>query len=126
MDRKDNFWKPDRPFMLAMENPLEPTADVGASSYRIQTVQRSFEVAFKILLSHVTQPLVPTTSILGNILPPTEEMKQRAVGQRQLCAKPAAGNNVASALSAPRGSPNNKNRRDSGNNYGRPQKRQRR
>jgi non-canonical poly(A) RNA polymerase PAPD5/7 len=77
-DRKKDFWQPQRPFSLAMENPLEPTADVGTSSFRINTVQRSFEVAFKVLLSHITEPFVPTGSILASILPPTEEMIKRS------------------------------------------------
>ena len=61
-----------------MENPLEPTADVGKPSFRMSTVQRSFEVAFKVLLSHVTEPAVPAVSILASILPPTEEMRKRS------------------------------------------------
>lgn len=28
-DKNDVFWQPTRPFMLALENPLEPTMDVG-------------------------------------------------------------------------------------------------
>eukprot|EP00980_Cylindrotheca_fusiformis_P003755 scaffold834_cov123-Cylindrotheca_fusiformis.AAC.2 len=77
-DRKNDFWQENRPFSLAMENPFELTSDVGISSFRISTVQRSFEVAFKCLLSHVTEPFNPTLSILASILPPTEEMNQRS------------------------------------------------
>ena len=53
-DRKTDFWQPQKPFSLAMENPFEISSDVGVSSFRISVVQRSFEVAFKILLSCVT------------------------------------------------------------------------
>jgi len=77
-DRKNDFWQPQRPFSLAMENPLEISADVGNPSFRISVVQRSFEVAFKVLLSHVTVPVIPAVSILASILPPTEEMRKRA------------------------------------------------
>jgi non-canonical poly(A) RNA polymerase PAPD5/7 len=77
-DRKKDFWQPQRPFSLAIENPLEPTADVGKASFRMSTVQRSFEVAFKVLLSHVTEPAVPAVSILASTLPPTEEMRKRS------------------------------------------------
>jgi non-canonical poly(A) RNA polymerase PAPD5/7 len=77
-DRKKDFWQPQRPFLMAMENPLEPTSDVGTSSFRMSTVQRSFEVAFKVLLSHLTEPLIPTVSILASILPPTDEMTKRS------------------------------------------------
>lgn len=81
-ERKEDFWKSNQPFSLAMENPFEPKSDVGASSFRISMIQRSFDVASKILLSHVTQPFNPTISILGAILPPTEEMKKRSTIRR--------------------------------------------
>lgn len=77
-DRKEHFWQPNRQFSLAMENPLDPTFDVGSPSFRIDLVQRSFEVAFKELLCHVSEPLVPTTSILATILQPSEEMWERS------------------------------------------------
>jgi non-canonical poly(A) RNA polymerase PAPD5/7 len=80
-DRKNDFWNPNRPFSLAMENPLDPTMDVGSPSFRMQLIQRSFEVAFKALLAHVSEPLVPTTSILGEILRVTDEMNQRRIAE---------------------------------------------
>jgi non-canonical poly(A) RNA polymerase PAPD5/7 len=92
-DRKKNFWQPQRPFSMSMENPFELTADVGTASFRIQTVQRSFEVAMKAVLSHVTEPVTPTGSILASILPPTDEMRKRSTIAR---LKP---------LQAPRSSP---------------------
>ena len=76
-DRKKNFWQPQRPFSIAMENPLDPTFDVGSPSFRIDLVQRSFEVAFKVLLCHVSEPIIPTASILASILAPSEEMWER-------------------------------------------------
>jgi non-canonical poly(A) RNA polymerase PAPD5/7 len=81
-DRKKDFWQEKRPFSLAMENPFELTSDVGISSFRISVVQRSFEVAFKVLLSHVTEPFNPTVSILASILPATEEMNKRSTIRR--------------------------------------------
>jgi non-canonical poly(A) RNA polymerase PAPD5/7 len=105
-DRKEDFWQPGRPFSFAMENPLEPKMDVGAPSWRISLIQRSFEIAFKILLSHVTEPVQPTVSILASILPPTDEMRKRATLTR---LKP---------ISAPRG--------HAGGDRGPPRKRQRR
>lgn len=80
-DRKENFYQPSRPFSMAVENPLDPTMDVGTSSFRIQTVQRSFETAFRVLLAQVSEPRVPSLSILATILPPTQEMKKRAILQ---------------------------------------------
>jgi non-canonical poly(A) RNA polymerase PAPD5/7 len=81
-DRKKDFWQEKRPFSLAMENPFELASDVGISSFRISVVQRSFEVAFKVLLSHVTEPFNPTISILASILPATEEMNKRSTIRR--------------------------------------------
>jgi len=77
-DRKANFWQPARPFSLAMENPLEIDADVGKPSFRMQNIQKAFEVSYNVLMSHVSDPAVPTESILASILPPTEEMQKRA------------------------------------------------
>lgn len=76
-DRKKDFWQPTRRFSMAIENPLEPSHDVGKPSYRIQIVQRAFEVAFKTLLAHLSEPMVPAISTLASILPPTTEMDQR-------------------------------------------------
>lgn len=81
-DRKENFWQPNRRFSMAIENPLEPTHDVGKPSYRIHVVQRSFELAFKTLLAHLSEPMVPAVSTLASILPPTAEMKKRALIKR--------------------------------------------
>ena len=64
--------------MLGIENPIETTVDVGKSSFRMQLIQKSFEVALRVLLSHVAQPYVPTDSILESIIPSTEEMYKRA------------------------------------------------
>ena len=77
-DRKEHFWQPNRRFSMAIENPLEPTHDVGKPSYRIQVVQRAFELAFKTQLAYLSEPMVPTVSILASILPPTVEMRKRA------------------------------------------------
>ena len=72
---------------MAMENPLEPTLDVGQSSFRYQTVQRSFAVAYKMLLAYITarpsdKELLNAASILATILPPTEYMTSRKIQKR--------------------------------------------
>lgn len=72
---------------MAMENPLEPTLDVGQSSFRYQTVQRSFAVAYKMLLAYITArpsdtELLNVASILATILPPTDYMTSRKVQKR--------------------------------------------
>lgn len=82
-NRRENYWQPARPFSLALENPFETDMDVGKSSFRIQLVQRSFEVAFRVLMSHVSEPALPPKagSILASILLPTDEMRTRALYQ---------------------------------------------
>ena len=78
-DKSPFFWQPSRPFSLAIENPLDTTHDVGKGSYRMMQIQKSLEVAFRTLLTHVSEPAVPTESILATILPPTKEMVKRSV-----------------------------------------------
>ena len=73
---------------MAMENPLEPTLDVGQSSFRYQTVQRSFAVAYKMLLAYITAgpsdgELLNVASILATVLPPTDYMTSRKIQKRQ-------------------------------------------
>lgn len=43
----------NRPFLLSVENPNEPSMDVGKNSYEIRTVQRSFEYARQILSNEI-------------------------------------------------------------------------
>mmetsp|Transcript_31592 Transcript_31592/g.36294 ORF Transcript_31592/g.36294 Transcript_31592/m.36294 type:complete len:475 (+) Transcript_31592:47-1471(+) len=76
-DRRKNFWQLQRPFSIAVENPLDPNFDVGSPSFRIDLIQRSFDVAFKVLLCHVSEPLISVTSILASILTPSNEMWER-------------------------------------------------
>jgi non-canonical poly(A) RNA polymerase PAPD5/7 len=80
-ERKEHFVVPSRPFMLAIENPLEITADVGRASFRMQIVQRAFAAAYKVLLAHVASPVEPVVSILATIIPPTEEMVKRKMAK---------------------------------------------
>ena len=77
--RRQNFLHPRDGRLLAVENPFEPTMDVGQSSFKIWLVQRAFEVAVRVLMSMVSKPFeVPSGgSILASILPPSEEMWKR-------------------------------------------------
>jgi DNA polymerase sigma len=78
-NRRENFFtNPSRAFTLGIENPIDNTMDVGSSSFRMSLIQKAFEVAMRVLLSHVAQPVVPTESILESIIPPNEEMYKRA------------------------------------------------
>lgn len=55
-ERKSHFWNENRPFLLAMENPLDTNNDVGIGSFRIQTIQRSMQHSYKTLLAHLATP----------------------------------------------------------------------
>lgn len=123
-DRREHFVIPNRLFSLALENPLEVTSDVGRATFRIQTVQRAFEVAMRVLLSHVAEPYVPTTSILASILPPTTEMMKRATLKKVLkidnqVILSVLNDDVAiAALSGPLSAGRDKQRRRSDGNGG--------
>lgn len=81
-DRKENYTILQRPYSLALENPMETTSDVGKSSFRFNMVQRSFAAAYKVLLAHVATPVIHATSILATILPVTDEMTRRGSMKR--------------------------------------------
>jgi non-canonical poly(A) RNA polymerase PAPD5/7 len=84
--KRDWFCIADRPQLMALENPLDTTQDVGKSSFRISMVQRAFKVAHNVLLSHVSDPPVgpaPANSILAAILPPTSDMVRRGRWKRR-------------------------------------------
>lgn len=82
-ERKEHFYNPSRPFLLALENPLDITQDVGKSSFRMPLVCKSFEIALRVLLSHTAEPVIPTESILASIIPPTDLMEERAFLRRK-------------------------------------------
>lgn len=92
-DKKAVFWQPSRPFSLAIENPLDPTMDVGAGAYRIQMIQRIFQHSFQTLLAFVAEPRETTDSILARIIPPTEEMEKRKLLKLSLGEKEASASN---------------------------------
>lgn len=77
-DKREYFWQPTRPFLLALENPDDPTSDVGRGTFRMSNIQRSFEVAFRVLLAHVSEPYVDKTSILSCIVPLSDALYRRA------------------------------------------------
>jgi non-canonical poly(A) RNA polymerase PAPD5/7 len=123
-EKKSIFWQPNRPFSLAVENPLETTMDVGAGAFRMNMIQRIFEHAFKTFMAYVAEPREHTDSILATIIPPTEEMVKRMA----LKVEDNAEEDVGSKSSANNGDGNNQNnisrkkhkadRRDSGGSRG--------
>lgn len=82
-ERKEHFYDESRPFLLAMENPMDTNNSVGISSFRMLTVQRSFAHAYKTIRAYVSAPvLTQSSSILQAILPVTEEMRVRQTLKR--------------------------------------------
>jgi non-canonical poly(A) RNA polymerase PAPD5/7 len=65
MDRKDIYYNPARPFNVGHGNPLDPSMDVGKASFRISIIQRAMDIAFKVLLAHVAEPILQVPSISG-------------------------------------------------------------
>jgi non-canonical poly(A) RNA polymerase PAPD5/7 len=86
-ERKEHFYNPSRPYSFAIENPLDITQDVGKPSFRMPLISKSFEVAMRVLLSHTAEPAIPTESILASIIPPTDEMEERAFLRRNMIRK---------------------------------------
>jgi len=87
-DRRAVFCSARGNQMMALENPLDPTQNVGQSSFRYPIVHRAFKVAYRILLAHVTagpqeHELRDAPSILAAILPPTDYMTSRLVLKRR-------------------------------------------
>ncbi|KAG7399267.1 hypothetical protein PHYBOEH_009306 [Phytophthora boehmeriae] len=70
--KTDRYWYDDsRPFLISMENPNEPSLDIGKNSYEVRTVKRSFEYARQVLQNEITrhgQFKALPGSILGTII----------------------------------------------------------
>jgi len=87
-DRKAVFKGNRGAAMMALENPLDPTQNVGQSSFRYQIIHRAFQVAYRVLLAYITaapteRELRNAPSILAAILPPTDYMTSRLVLKRR-------------------------------------------
>lgn len=79
--KEDRSWYDGgRPFLIAMENPNEPSLDIGKNSYEIRTVKRAFEYARQVLLNEIHrrgQFHSLSGSILGTIIPPDSHLLER-------------------------------------------------
>lgn len=79
--KEDRQWYDDnRPFLISVENPNEPSLDIGKNSYEIRTVKRSFDYARQVLTNEIHrrgqfQPLAGT--ILGAIIPADSHLLDR-------------------------------------------------
>ncbi|RMX66052.1 hypothetical protein DD238_003956 [Peronospora effusa] len=52
--KEDRHWcDAGRPFLIAMENPNEPSLDIGKNSYEMRTVKRSFDYARQVLQNEI-------------------------------------------------------------------------
>lgn len=79
--KEDRSWYDGgRPFLISMENPNEPSLDIGKNSYEIRTVKRAFEYARQVLLNEIHrrgQFHSLSGSILGTIIPPDSHLLER-------------------------------------------------
>lgn len=79
--KEDRGWYDEnRPFLLSMENPNEPSLDIGKNSYEVRTVRRAFDYARQVLTNEIHRrgqfhPL--SGSILGTIIPPDSHLVDR-------------------------------------------------
>lgn len=79
--KEDRDWYDDnRPFLISMENPNEPSLDIGKNSYEVRTVRRAFDYARQVLTNEIHRrgqfhPL--SGSILGTIIPPDSHLTDR-------------------------------------------------
>ncbi|RLN93769.1 hypothetical protein BBJ28_00008449 [Nothophytophthora sp. Chile5] len=71
--KDDRRWYDDsRPFLISMENPNEPSLDIGKNSYEIRTIKRAFDYARQVLVNEIQrrgQFDALSGSILGTIIP---------------------------------------------------------
>lgn len=83
--KEDRDWyDAGRPFLISMENPNEPSLDIGKNSYDIRTIRRSFEYARLVLLNEIRrrgQFQSLAGSILGTIIPPDSHLVERSAPQ---------------------------------------------
>lgn len=79
--KEDQGWYDGgRPFLISMENPNEPSLDIGKNSYEIRTVKRAFDYARQVLLNEIHrrgQFQSLAGSILGTIIPPDSHLLER-------------------------------------------------
>ncbi|CAI5733688.1 unnamed protein product [Hyaloperonospora brassicae] len=79
--KEDRYWcDAGRPFLIAMENPNEPSLDVGKNSYEIRTVQRSFDYARQVLQNEIGRHgrfKSLSGSILGTIIQADSNLMKR-------------------------------------------------
>ncbi|KAG7378905.1 hypothetical protein PHYPSEUDO_009320 [Phytophthora pseudosyringae] len=70
--KEDRRWYDGgRPFLISMENPNEPSLDIGKNSYEMRTVKRSFDYARQVLQNEIYrhgQFNALPGSILGTII----------------------------------------------------------
>uniref|UniRef100_M4B1R5 Uncharacterized protein n=1 Tax=Hyaloperonospora arabidopsidis (strain Emoy2) TaxID=559515 RepID=M4B1R5_HYAAE len=79
--KEDRYWcDAGRPFLIAMENPNEPSLDVGKNSFEIRTVQRSFDYARQVLQNEICRHgrfKSLSGSILGTIIQGDSNLMKR-------------------------------------------------
>ncbi|GMF52263.1 unnamed protein product [Phytophthora fragariaefolia] len=79
--KEDRRWYDDnRPFLISMENPNEPSLDIGKNSYEMRTVKRSFDYARLVLQNEINRHGKFKTlpgSILGTIIQADSNLVKR-------------------------------------------------
>jgi len=68
-----------RPGLICVENPEDPSADVGRNSFKILQIRRVFEHAFNRLSAVLCQKSASSSTILGTIIHPDEALIRRKI-----------------------------------------------
>ncbi|KAG3097493.1 hypothetical protein PI125_g15666 [Phytophthora idaei] len=80
LKEKRRWYDDGRPFLIAMENPNEPSLDIGKNSYEMRTVKRSFDYARQVLQNEIYrhgQFNALPGSILGTIIQADSNLVKR-------------------------------------------------
>lgn len=79
--KESRYWYDDgRPFLISMENPNEPSLDIGKNSYEMRIVKRSFDYARQVLQNEIHrhgQFRSLPGSILGTIIQADSSLVKR-------------------------------------------------
>ena len=94
-----DWFDPKRPCLLSLENPLDPTLDVGKNSFNVMRIKKAFELAHDTLLaSPLYQSEAPT--LLSRILAINDPIYARRERPARRVPAPSSERRAASTASS--------------------------
>ncbi|CAA6665773.1 unnamed protein product [Spirodela intermedia] len=85
------FLNSDRPYLLSIEDPQEPSNDIGRNSYNYFKVKSAFATAYSSLTDAHIMSLEAQKSILGAIIRPDPILLQRKGGSKGISLSTGVG-----------------------------------